>query len=365
MLVHILLLLVAFTNVASGQSTTSAVIETSSVIETETSASATTAPVSTSTPATSGADTTSASATSSPATTQTAGNLPILGAQDCEEHGQDVCPTMTHEGKNCYWSCEHVKCEGAEPNDMEQYCKPYCEQGACELAGNCFWNHGEGDFGKCVYAPNGQYKGDCEDYSKEQCSGKMHEGKACYWDCEELQCEEAEIGNSDHICEAKCTASSCEQTDICVWDAAEGDFGKCLLEADAEYDCEDYTNSTQCGTKLHEGKHCYWDCESWTCEQGDETGNEHICDSLCGEEACATRSDVCFMEETSCKAYSSLQQNHQSKSGEYTLGSMAQLFIIAAGLTLTLIGLAAFQYVRSRKRQNSEFNRLDVSLDTI
>eukprot|EP00493_Phyllostaurus_siculus_P001199 UN01207 len=59
---------------------------------------------------------------------------------------------------------------------------------------------------------------DCDRFfSPMMCKGKMHEGKACYWDFEVRKCIESNPGDPEHVCASLVSADECSQHPMCRW----------------------------------------------------------------------------------------------------------------------------------------------------
>jgi len=135
---------------------------------------------------------------------------------DCEMYLTPTdCNGKTHEGKSCYWNNE--ECQEAAAGDPEHVCGTYAEQSQCVEDSRCGWNDVET---RCMDFQD--YEPDCEMYTtSEDCSGKVHEGKSCFWNAESLECDEGAAGDLEHICGQFGGSDTCTIENGCVWDMKE------------------------------------------------------------------------------------------------------------------------------------------------
>lgn len=235
-----------------------------------------------------------------------------------------------HDGKACYWDPQGFECDEAQPGDPEHYCPTLTEKSLCDAASMCGWASVSQH---CLSIDD--YEPDCEMYiSAQDCNGKMHEGKICFWN--HMECDEADPTDPEliaHFANAiggyvngqvnggnSGSESSSTSTGEGISGATSSSGGSSNLGLNR--DCETYMTFVDCTGQMHDGKKCYWKAEIGECEEGEIGDPEKICAQYGSSESCPAG---CAWLEMKCQVPSTMfklrnskitpQSEHQSKNG--------------------------------------------------
>jgi len=333
----------------------------------------------------SGSGSTSGSTSNSGSTTSNSGSsffwgdtgLPSAGNinADCEEYlTAESCNGQTHDGKACYWDPVGSECDEAKPGDPEHYCPTITEEFMCDAASMCGWFS---PTQRCLGMDD--YEADCEMYvSAQECNGKMHEGKICFWN--QMECDEADPTDPEFIAQianavggyvndytggsssgASGNFAASGNSGASGNSAASGNFA-------SNRDCETYMTFVDCTGQMHDGKKCYWKAEIGECEEGEIGDPEKICAQWGSAGTCPAG---CAWLEMKCQVPSTLfklrkskitpQNEHQSKNG-WKYYAWFGVFMLA-NIMLGVLCALFVRYVLCNKRPQADESY--VNLDNL